>query len=415
MHFLDSEESIINLILNKSIDSLLSYNYLIITSYNNSKNVFESLLFQAFYINKSDYISIIKFINNNYDKNLNMSINFYYDNSKFLIPNKYIFYSKYIPLFSILLLLLINKIFFKVNIYYNICFNSAILRIICSLIYISLILEKLKYNKIKYEYMSSASIDYLNNFINDIYLSFIITSMIFIINNEINIINFFNSEDRKIKIYFLIFLLLSLINIPNYLYIKSKIIFHIFDILQIKLVLYEIFKVIISIYFINKQIKTISKILYIYSIYHLVINIYFLKAKKVFLYLMKYLIIIILLFNYIIGNIIFKRYKNNVYYWNMISKCIIENYNSFIIFLFWIILNINEDNNPILHLFLQKNNYNKVLKCYKFRNDNIITDSNYSKLKDNFNILNNPIIIFNPYINQIYNDNFEKINIGVIN
>ena len=288
MHFLDSEESIINLILNKSIDSLLSYNYLIITSYNNSKNVFESLLFQAFYINKSDYISIIKFINNNYDKNLNMSINFYYDNSKFLIPNKYIFYSKYIPLFSILLLLLINKIFFKVNIYYNICFNSAILRIICSLIYISLILEKLKYNKIKYEYMSSASIDYLidflNNFINDIYLSFIITSMIFIINNEINIINFFNSEDRKIKIYFLIFLLLSLINIPNYLYIKSKIIFHIFDILQIKLVLYEIFKVIISIYFINKQIKTISKILYIYSIYHLVINIYFLKAKKVFLY-----------------------------------------------------------------------------------------------------------------------------------
>ena len=78
-----------------------------------------------------------------------------------------------------------------------------------------------------------------------------------------------------------------------------------------------------------------------------------------------------------------------VYYWNMISKCIIENYNSFIIFLFWIILNINEDNNPILHLFLQKNNYNKVLKCYKFRNDNIITDSNYSKLKDNFNILNN--------------------------
>ena len=136
--------------------------------------------------------------------------------------------------------------------------------------------------------MSSASIDYLidflNNFINDIYLSFIITSMIFIINNEINIINFFNSEDRKIKIYFLIFLLLSLINIPNYLYIKSKIIFHIFDISQIKLVLFEIFKVIISIYFINKQIKTISKILYIYSIYHLVINIYFLKAKKVFLH-----------------------------------------------------------------------------------------------------------------------------------
>ena len=34
MYFLDSEESIINLILNKTLDSLLSYNYLIVTSYN---------------------------------------------------------------------------------------------------------------------------------------------------------------------------------------------------------------------------------------------------------------------------------------------------------------------------------------------------------------------------------------------
>ena len=89
MYFLDDEESIINLILNKTLDSLLSYNYLIVTSYNNNKNVFESLLYQALYINKDDYMSMMDFINQNDDKNnSNITIHLYYDNYNFLVPKK---------------------------------------------------------------------------------------------------------------------------------------------------------------------------------------------------------------------------------------------------------------------------------------------------------------------------------------
>ena len=137
--------------------------------------------------------------------------------------------------------------------------------------------------------------------------------------------------------------------------------------------------------------------------------------KKVFLNIFKYLAIITLLLNYITAKIIFKKFKNHEYYWNMISKCIIENYNSFIIFLFWIILNINEDNNPMLLLFLNKSNDKGSIKSYNFKKENIITELNYPKLKDKINILNTPIIILNPFINEINNDNFDKINIGIIN
>ena len=126
-------------------------------------------------------------------------------------------------------------------------------------------------------------------------------------------------------------------------------------------ILSEIFKTTIFIRFINKQINTITKVISIYSLYHIVNNIFFIKMKKVFLNIFKYLTIITLLLNYITAKIIFKKFKNHEYYWNMISKCIIENYNSFIIFLFWIILNINEDNNPMLLLFLNKNNDKRLL------------------------------------------------------
>ena len=79
LYFMNNEESIINLVFNKSLDSLLSHNYLIITSYNISKRVAESLLYQVFYINKFGYKYIIEFLNNNYNKNnSNISINIYY-------------------------------------------------------------------------------------------------------------------------------------------------------------------------------------------------------------------------------------------------------------------------------------------------------------------------------------------------
>ena len=423
LYFLDNEESIINLVLNKSIDSLLSFDYIIITSYNLSKNVAESLIYQIFYINKFGYKSIIEFLNNNYLNNnySNISINLHYDNINYLIPIIFVFFSKYIPLFSILIILLINKIFFKRNIYYNLCFNSSFIRIICSFIYILIILEKLKYNKIKYEYLASASVDflieYLNNFINDTYLSFILTSVIFILNNELKIIYFFNSEDRKIKIYFIFFILLSLINIPNYLNFKNKLIaFYIFDVLKIKMYLFEIFKTFIFIHFIKRQINIISKIIYIYSNYHLVNNINYLLLKRVFLNLIKYAFIIFLFANYILYNIFFRKYKNNEYYFNMILKCIIENYNSFIIFIYWMILNINEDNNPIYLLYLNKINNNNTKKNYlKFNKKNEITYLNYEQLKDKINIQDTPIIILNTNIKNINNNNFDKINIGLIN
>ena len=56
MYFLNNEDSVINLILNKSIDSILYFNYLIFTPGNISDNVGESLSHQLFYINKYLYI-----------------------------------------------------------------------------------------------------------------------------------------------------------------------------------------------------------------------------------------------------------------------------------------------------------------------------------------------------------------------
>ena len=88
IYFIAKEDSIINLILNKSIDSILSFNYLIFTSNNISKTVGESLSYQLFYIDKNNYASIINFIkiySNNKENNI-ISINLFYDNTYNLIP-----------------------------------------------------------------------------------------------------------------------------------------------------------------------------------------------------------------------------------------------------------------------------------------------------------------------------------------
>ena len=414
LYFLDDEESIINLVLNKSLDSVVLYNYLIITPNNISKTFVDSLIYQIFSINKYDYISIIELINNTFDKEYkNISINLYIDNTDDLIPYKYISYSKYIPLISIIIILIINWFFFRRKIYYNLCFNSSLIREIISSINFNLIKEKLKYNKIRYEYMSIISVDTLIysliNFINDIYLSFIFTSIIFIINNNEIITHFFNSNERTIKKYFFIFLSLSIINIPNYLSNNTNIF------LILKIYLYEIFKIYIFMIFIREQINHISYIISLYSFYRLVNGINILKYKKIFLFIIKYIFIMNTVINIINFVIYYIKYRNNTYYWDVVIECIVEWNNSFIIFFFSIILNINEYNNQVFNLFFNKGS--KKLNCYKYNNEYEITNNNYKHIKNDndFNLINNaPIIVLHPLIKRINNNNFEKINIGII-
>ena len=315
IYFFDNEDSIINLILNKSIDSILLFDYLIFSQNNLSKNIGESLSYQLFYINKSSFNSIINFLkadynNNNY--NSLISINIFYDNTYKLIPYDFIIFSMKIPFLSIALLILINQIFFKKGRYYNLCFNSSILRIIFSIIYILIGREKLKYNKNKFVYLSGLSIesymDSINNLLNDIYLSFIFCSMLFIINNELSITKFFNSSDRKIKIYFSLFLFLSLINIPNYLINQSPDISSIDIIfLKIKVIIYGILKIFLFLYFIKKQMKIISQVLFFYSIYHIINNVNYLIFKKVILKHIRFFFIIFIFFNIYLRELSFRK------------------------------------------------------------------------------------------------------------
>ena len=394
IYFLDNEDSIINLILKKSIDSMLSFNYLIFTSNNISNTIGESLSYQIFYINNNDYFSIINFIKKYYrDNNSNISINLFYDNTCNLIPSKFINYSKKIPLYTIILLIAINKIFFNKNRYYNLCFNSSIIRIIFSVAFILITNEKIKYNKNKFKYISGLSIDSyidsINNLIDDIFLSFLLTSILFIINNEINIIKFFSVSDTKVKIYFCVFLFLSLINIPDYLFNQTNEISFIDIIfLKIKKIIYELLKIFLFIYFINKQINIISKAIFFYSVYHIENNLKFLK------------------------------YKNNLYYWDIVSKCLTENINSSIIFAFWFLLNISEENNPLLLLLSKKRNTEiKISNIYKFELKNEITRNNYYENKPDLNISiykKYPLIILNPFIDKINNSNIENLSIGII-
>ena len=112
IYFFDDENSIINLILNKSIDSILLFDYLIFSPNNFSKNIGESLSYQLFYINKSSYDSIINFLETDYYNNYDslISINLFYDNTYKLIPYDFIIFSMKIPFLSIALLILINQL-----------------------------------------------------------------------------------------------------------------------------------------------------------------------------------------------------------------------------------------------------------------------------------------------------------------
>ena len=109
---------------------------------------------------------------------------------------------------------------------------------------------------------------------------------------------------------------------------------------------------------------------------------------------------------------------NNSYYADIINKCILENFHSFIIFIFWILLNISEENNQILLILSKKrNNRIKNYNIYKFETKNEITRYNYSLIKPNLNITiykKYPLMILNPFFEKINNDNFKNISIGLI-
>ena len=95
-----------------------------------------------------------------------------------------------------------------------------------------------------------------------------------------------------------------------------------------------------------------------------------------------------------------------------------ENLNSCIIFIFWFLLNITEEENPILLILYKKRNIQKKnFNIYKFEFNNEITNYNYSNIKSNFNIAiynRYPLVVLNPFITKIKNSNFEKVSIGTI-
>ena len=259
----------------------------------------------------------------------------------------------------------------------------------------------------------------MNNLINDIYLSFIFTSMLFIINNEISIIQFFNVSDKKIKIYFAVFLFLSLINIPNYLFNQSNEIALVdFIFLKLKQIIYEILKIFLFVYFIKKQINIISQVIFFYSLYHIMNNFNYLIIKKMFYKNIRFIFLVFILYIFYLKEISFRKYINNSYYWDVISKCLLENFNSCIIFMFWILLNISEENNPILLILSKKRNKeNKNYNIYQFSIKNEITNNNYLIIKPNLNITiykKYPLIILNPFVEKFNNKNIENISIGII-
>ena len=132
----------------------------------------------------------------------------------------------------------------------------------------------------------------------------------------------------------------------------------------------------------------------------------------------RFVFLVLLIINIYLNKFRFKKYKNNLYYWEIIDKCLEENLNSCIIFIFWFLLNITEEENPILLILYKKRNIQKKnFNIYKFEFNNEITNYNYSNIKFNFNIAiynRYPLVVLNPFITKIKNSNFEKVSIGTI-
>ena len=86
--------------------------------------------------------------------------------------------------------------------------------------------------------------------------------------------------------------------------------------------------------------------------------------------------------------------------------------------MFWLLMNMTEENNPILLILSRKRNYEiKNYNTFKFEIKNEITKNNYSKNRSNLNITiykKYPLIILNPFVEKINNKNFERISVGYI-
>ena len=132
----------------------------------------------------------------------------------------------------------------------------------------------------------------------------------------------------------------------------------------------------------------------------------------------RFVFLVLLIINIYLNKFKFKKYKNNLYYWEIIDKCLEENLNSCILFIFWFLLNITEEENPILLILYKKRNIQKKnFNIYKFEFNNEIKNYNYSNIKFNFNInIYNryKLVVLNPFITKIKNSNFEKVSIGTI-
>ena len=86
--------------------------------------------------------------------------------------------------------------------------------------------------------------------------------------------------------------------------------------------------------------------------------------------------------------------------------------------MFWLLMNMTEENNPILLILSRKRNYEiKNYNTFKFEIKNEITKNNYSNNRSNLNITiykKYPLIILNPFVEKINNKNFERISVGYI-
>ena len=336
-----------------------------------------------------------------------------------MFPSFYTTLSKYIPILSILLLLYLNREFFLKdnNKCYDIYYNSSILRIIFSIVYLFMTNLKLRANiNINYFKIPGSSFnnvtDLINNLANDLYISFLIVCIIYIIYNNYNIRQLFNLNERMKKIYTSLYIFFSIMNLPKY-FINNHMNIMLFIFFKIIIFSFDIFKIILLLYLYKRQISIISKNLSFYFMNRIRYNdLNHLITKKNNLIKIKDILYIFLFLYPIINNIIFIKYKKHIYYWNIIEKYTMENYTSLFIYFFWMALNI-DDNASVL--YFNSNNNKNYLKSGTGDEIEVLND----KANVEYNILrstlkNSHILVLHPYLKRINKENFGIINIGEI-
>ena len=140
--------------------------------------------------------------------------------------------------------------------------------------------------------------------------------------------------------------------------------------------------------------------------------------KKMFYKNIRFVFLIFILYIIYLKDFLFHKYKKNKYYRYIIDKSFSEIINSCIIFMFWILLITSEENNPILLILAKKRNTEiKRYNIYKFEIKNEITNNNYNDNRANINISiykKYPLVILEPSLEKINDENFDKISIGMI-